>query len=50
MPVRPTTQCLREDLALPVPHASVPLYEIDHCRSGQPGAQGQRYIRTPIRR
>jgi hypothetical protein len=30
MPVRPAMRCLREDPALPVPSASVPLDEIDH--------------------
>ena len=30
MPTRPTLQCIREDLSLPVPPATQPLDEIDH--------------------
>jgi hypothetical protein len=29
-PARPTLRCLREDLELPVPAATVPLDELDH--------------------
>jgi hypothetical protein len=39
MPVRPTLRCLREDLRLPLPPASVPLDQVDHPLLTKAGEQ-----------
>lgn len=39
MPVRPTLRCLREDLHLPLPPASIPLDQVDHPLLTKAGEQ-----------
>ncbi|WP_250291108.1 hypothetical protein [Frankia sp. CiP1_Cm_nod1] len=39
MPVRPTLRCLREDLHLPLPPASVPLDQVGHPLLAKAGEQ-----------